>query len=259
MKFDRAAAWQRPVKGMVNRRGILCLSASIAVGARASTPGLSQVPSLSAAPIGPAVARGWHHQEIPGVPQPNIFNIVEIEQVRVLHIRSAASASTWVAPVDVDPIQTPFLKWQWRVAHALRKSDIRSRDTDDYAARVYVVFDLPLEQLSLTDRLRLQTTRLMSKIDVPTAALCYVWGNLQNAGESGWNPYTDRQRMIVVDSGNTHAGQWRPVVRNVAQDWADAFGGPVPRISGVVLGCDTDNTGDATDAWFGDLRFAAAP
>lgn len=243
---------------MIDRRKVLLLSAGFAMdahGGASSRP--SQVPLLSVAPLGSDVASGWRHQEVPGVSRPNSFAIVDVEHERVLRIQSTASASMQIAPVDIDPARMPYLKWRWRVAHALRKSDIRSRENDDYAARVYVFFDLPVERLSFGDRLRIQTARLMSRTELPTAALCYVWGNVQEVGETGWNAYTDRLRMIVVDSGNVHAGQWRNVQRHVGQDWAEAFGGPAPRVSGIALGCDTDNTGDDTVAWFGDLAFAA--
>ncbi len=246
---------------MIDRRTVLVLSACGAMGHAVgqTMAATSRVPLLSTAAPGAAVATGWQHQEIPGVAHPNSFAVVEVEQERVLQVRSTGSASTWIARLNVDPVATPYLTWRWRVAHALRKSDIRSRENDDYAARVYVFFDLPVERLSFGDRLRIQTARLMSKTDMPTAALCYVWGNVQEVGESGWNAYTDRLRMIVVDSGNAHAGQWRQVQRHIGQDWAEAFGGPVPRVSGIALGCDTDNTGDNTVAWFGDLAFVAAP
>ena len=61
--------------------------------------------------------------------------------------------------------------------------------------------------------------------------------------------------MIVIESGDRHAGQWRTARRDVARDWSDAFGGAVPRISGVAVGADTDNTSETVTAWFGDLRF----
>ena len=88
----------------------------------------------------------------------------------------------------------------------------------------------------------------MSGADVLAAALCFVWGHGQPVGTTAWNPYTDRVRMIVVDSGDAQANQWRDVSRNVEQDWAAAFGGPVPRIKGVAIGADTDNTADTVTA-----------
>jgi hypothetical protein len=98
---------------------------------------------------------------------------------------------------------------------------------------------------------------MLHGVEIPAAALCYVWGNAQLAGESGWNPYTDRVRMIVVDSGAGHAGQWREQVHDVAADFRAAFGDPVPQVSGVALGADTDNTGEQVETRFGDLVFEA--
>lgn len=45
------------------------------------------------------------------------------------------------------------------------------------------------------------------------------------------------------------------VERDVAADFERLFGEPAPRIAGIVLGADTDNTGGRVTAWFGDLSF----
>lgn len=152
-----------------------------------------------------------------------------------------------------------LLQWSWKVSRSLAGSDLRTRQGDDYAARLYVLFDLPLERLPLGDRLRIQASRALAGIDVPSAALCYVWGSAQRAGSSAWNPYTDRVRMIVIESGNTHAKRWRPVRRDVRRDWHEAFGGPMPAIQGVAVGADTDNTGDSVETWFSDILLSKAP
>jgi hypothetical protein len=45
----------------------------------------------------------------------------------------------------------------------------------------------------------------------------------------------------------------------VAADFRAAFGADValPPVSGIALGNDTDQTGEAVTAWFGDARFEA--
>ena len=224
--------------------------------AQATAPG--QVPPLSAGAAGPNLPPGWQHQTLPKVERPNQFALVDEGDQRVLQIRSQASASTWAAPLDVDAARLPMLQWRWKVSRALTASDLRRREADDYAARLYVLFALPVDRLSWADRLRIQTARLLAGVDVPAAALCYVWGRAQPAGSSGWNPYTDRVRMVVVDSGDQHAGQWRAHRRDIRSDWAEAFGGALPRISGLAISADTDNTGEQVEAWFADPRFAAA-
>lgn len=217
-----------------------------------------QVPPLSAAALGRGVAPGWRHQTLPKVERANQFEMVDLDARRVLQVQSSASASSWLAPVDIDASALPWLRWRWQVSQSLPGSDIRTKPGDDYAARVYVFFDLPAQQLSLGDRLRLQAARVLAGVEVPTAAICYVWGRAQAAGASGWNAYTDRLRMVVVDSGDSHAGQWRSVSRNIPNDWTEAFGGAMPRVNGVGVGSDTDNTGASVQSWFDDLSFAAS-
>lgn len=247
---------------MIDRRqAIACLGGALAFPAsftHAAPAAPAQVPPLSTAELGAAVAVGWRHQTLPKVERANQFAIVSDQGTRVLQVSSSASASSWVAPVDLDPAAQPWLHWRWKVSRSVPGSDLRRKAGDDYAARLYVFFALANERLSLPDRLRIQAARVLSGAEVPAAALCYVWGHAQAAGSSGWNPYTDRVRMVVADSGDAHAGQWRSHVRDINRDWADAFGGEVPRISGLALTADTDNTGERVEAWFGDARFASA-
>lgn len=251
---------------MIDRRQCMALIAVSATGAGAALSATgagaaqgdpTQVPLLSAASPDDKVAPGWAHQRLPKVERANDYAIEADENRRVLHVRSASSASSWVARLDVDPERTPWLQWQWKVSRSLAGSDLRVKQGDDYAARLYVFFDLPLERLSLRDRLGIRAARALSGAEIPTAALCYVWGHAQPAGTTGWNPYTDRVRMVVLDSKDGEAGTWRTHARDVRKDWAEAFEGPVPHISGVGVGADTDNTADKADAWFSDLRFAA--
>jgi hypothetical protein len=243
--------------GLFNRRQLIAGLAACAP-AWADTPAPGQVPPLSAGAAGPELPPGWRHQTLPKVERPNQFALVDEGGQRVLHIRSQASASSWAAPLGVDATRLPMLQWRWKVSHALAGSDLRRREGDDYAARLYVLFALPGDRLSLADRVRIQAARLLAGVEVPAAALCYVWGRAQPAGSSGWNPYTDRVRMRVLDSGDAQSGLWQTHRRDIRSDWTEAFGGALPRISGVALSADTDNTGEQVEAWFADPHFTAA-
>ena len=240
-------------------RGFAARPALAAPDETPADSGRSAVPRFSTLSPGERLPAGWTHQTLPSVERANRFDLVSDQGTTVLRVRSERSASSLAVALRVDPAKTPRLRWRWRVSNVVTASDLRRKDADDYAARVYVLFDLPSERLSVRDRLRIAAARLLHGARLPAAALCYVWGNAQAVGEAGWNPYTDRLRMIVVDSGPTHVGQWRELVRDVASDFRAAFGGPVPPISGLALGADTDNTGEAVEARFADLVFEARP
>jgi hypothetical protein len=69
------------------------------------------------------------------------------------------------------------------------------------------------------------------------------------------NPYTDRTMMFALQSGEAGARQWVTERRNVFEDYRRAFGEEPPRISGVGIMTDTDNTGETATAWYGDIMF----
>lgn len=261
-----------PPASQPNRRhALLALGAGALTGLPTSAAETGGLAAFSAAPPGATQVPGWRHQTLPKVARHNQFDIVsapgndpgndpdiESRGASVLRVESKASASSWLTPLDHDAASAPWLHWRWRVSRALTGSDLRSQAGDDYAARLYVLFALPPERLSLGDRLRIQAARLLAGAEVPAAALCYVWGRAQPAGSAGWNPYTNRVRMRVLDSGDTHTNHWRQHVRHLPTDWAEAFGGEMPRVSGIALSADTDNTGEQVTTWFGDVRLAGA-
>jgi hypothetical protein len=168
--------------------------AEIPVGTRVD------LPRFSAALPGSRLPPGWSLRTLPSVERPNRFDLVADEGGTVLRVISDRSASSLTVALRVDPAATPLLNWRWRVSQAVAGSDLRRKAGDDYAARVYVLFDLPLHRLGIGDRMGIAAARLLHGAELPAAALCYVWGTGQSVGESGWNPYTDRLRMIVVDS-----------------------------------------------------------
>ena len=69
----------------------------------------------------------------------------------------------------------------------------------------------------------------------------------------------DHIQMIVVESGADHLNRWRPVRRNIAEDYRRAFGNEPPRITGVAIMTDSDNTGESATAWYGDIVFHRLP
>ena len=210
---------------------------------------------FSEASAGEPVPPPWRHQTLPRVPAENRFALVEEGGRTVLRVDSVQAASTKMHPLDVDLARTPLLEWTWKVSNAVAASDFRHKQGDDYAARVYVLFDYPAERLSLGDRMRISLARGLHGAELPTAAIAYVWGTAQPPGATGPNPYTDRVQMIVVESGEANVGRWQTVRRDVARDFEAVFGEPAPRVVGIAVSADTDNTGETVTAWFGDIRF----
>jgi hypothetical protein len=215
---------------------------------------------FSAMPPGSGLPPGWRELRVPRA-SPAEIALVDDAGATVLRVRSRAAAGAAALKVRVPLEQQPVLAWRWKVERVVKGADMNRREGDDFAARVYVFFDIPEDELPFGARVRSGLARLLHGEDLPTAAICYVWDNKNAPGTTTWNPYTDRVRTVVVESGEARAGEWVGVRRDLEADFRAAFGAqwrkPVPALTGIAAGNDTDQTGEATTAWFADFRLEA--
>ncbi|NQW94914.1 MAG: DUF3047 domain-containing protein [Polaromonas sp.] len=188
--------------------------------------------------------------------KPNKFSLVLDEGKTVLKVDSSNSAGSMAVPAALlGPQTSTTLQWRWKVDRILDNADMDEPLADDHSARLYVFFDVPIESLPFADRTKIKLARSISGIDVPTAALCYVWDNKHRVGYTAWSPFTQRLRKVVLQSGPSAVGQWRVEARDVAADFKQAFGFDAPAITGISVGNDTDNTDERVTSWFGDVGF----
>lgn len=208
---------------------------------------------FSALPVGPVDDSTWVQTPLPDV-EPARFEIVESEGQPVLRVDADAAASSLTLPLAATVDDGARLAWRWKVANVVTQGDISTRAGDDFAARLYVFFDLPLAALTFGQRTKVRLARWLYDDQVPSAALCYVWGNMEPVGTSAWNAYTDRVRVIVLRNADDPMGTWQAERRYVAADFERAFGLAAPPVSGIAVAADTDQTGERVTAWFGDIR-----
>ena len=220
------------------------------------------IAAFSASTPGTLLPAGWRPQRLPKAPAAEV-RLVADEAATVLRVRSNAAAGGAIHPLDAAHAQSQStqLAWRWKVDRVVEGADMTRRSRDDFAARVYVFFAIPVDELPLGERLRIKLARLFYGEELPTAGICYVWDNRHPAGYSAWSPFTNRIRIVVVETGPERAGQWAEARRDLEADFRAAFGAqwarPMPRISGIAAGNDTDQTGESATAWFGDFRLEA--
>ncbi len=178
---------------------------------------------------------GWESKSFRGDTR---YEIQQDGDTWVVHARSREAASGLFRKVDIDLRATPYLNWSWRVANLLNGLDERTRDGDDYPARIYVIYST-------------------GPFFWQTAAINYVWSSAQ-ASENTWaNAFTERSTMVAV-RGNTDApGAWRQERRDVRADIRRLTGREVTHIDAIAIMTDTDNSGQAAEAWYGDIFFSS--
>ena len=185
------------------------------------------------------------------------YRVITWDGAAAVEAVAKASMALLQRPLTGDLLSTPVLCWRWRVDGVLKHADLATRQGDDYAARVYVGFRLPAQAMDFVTRAQLSIGRSRYGEHLPDAALNYVWDNRYPVGTERPNAYTDRTRMVVLQSGPQLAGRWVVERRDVLQDVSRAFGSDKATATLLAIATDTDNTGESARAGFADLHFVA--
>jgi Protein of unknown function (DUF3047) len=202
-----------------------------------------------------------------GVPQTQ-YRVRMWDDVPAVEALADRSMAMLARPVRINLAQTPVFCWRWRVDAPIAAADMLRKSGDDYAARMYVAFRLPANELSTLTRFKLGLARRMFDSQVPDAALNYVWDNRQPVGTERPSSFTDRVQMLVLRSGADESGVWRSERRDILEDFtrlfrpgaaqvAAATQAVPPEMDFVAFGSDGDNTGSTAHAGFADLHFVA--
>lgn len=178
---------------------------------------------------------GWTERSFDGNTH---YELVEDSGVRVLKGHTQKQASILYREKTVNLLKTPVINWSWKVDRTYMNIDEKAREGDDFPARLYVVAQvgfLPWE----------------------TVAINYVWASEAPVGEIWTNPYTDKAKMISIQSGDTYVGKWTMHSRNVAEDFKTLFDRDIQEIKGYAVMVDGDNSQMEAIAWFGEIDFTA--
>lgn len=199
----------------------------------------------------------WHFAGLPGK-VPTRFDVVQLGGQHVLKVEAEQSYGTLVHRTRVSLQGEPTLAWRWRVDQFVQGADLRTKAGDDGAAKLCVFFDFPVARLAFAERARLTLARAASGEEIPSEALCYVWDGKEPKGTLLINAFTERMRMLVLQSGATATpGDWVAEHRNLLADYRRAFaqeaGGAAPDVVAVAVSADADNTLGHGLAYFSDL------
>ena len=199
----------------------------------------------------------WRVVRIDKKTPPTRYRVARIDGVTAIEGVADKSMALLARPVTVDLDATPVLCWRWRVDAPVAAADMRRKSGDDYAARVYVAFDIPNASLTAGTRFKLGIARKLFGAAVPDAAINYVWDNSNPVGTRMKSAYTDRAQLVVAETGTGRTGRWVTERADVAADFARAFGNVPGKPTQIAVAVDTDNTRSLARGAFADLHFVA--
>lgn len=202
---------------------------------------------------------GWRPLTFAKVAKHTRYRLVGEDGGYVVEARATASASGLIHRLQEDPAARPLLRWRWKAENLLAKGDVTRKQGDDYPVRIYVAFAYDPKRASLGRRIQYELVRLIYGEYPPHAGLNYIWDGKAPVGSIVPNAYTDRVRMIVVESGAARLGEWVEYQRNLYRDYHDAFGEEPPTISGIAIMTDADDTAESALAYYGEIGLYPEP
>ena len=226
------------------------------VQADSQTPQTLPIGQFSLAKLSDLNPQGWSPLVFGKIERHTAYFLTHEQNRVVVKAYSEDAASGLYRKVDIDPAQYPYIRWHWKIDKLVENADIHQKAGDDYPARIYVSFDYDTDRLSEFERFKLAAYKLLHGEAPPLAVINYVWDNKTPKNTVASNAYTDRVKMIVVQSGPAAVGQWRQEARNVYQDYHHAFGEMPLKITGIALMTDTDNTHGTASSYYGDITFS---
>lgn len=213
--------------------GITTVLLSFALLSTGIAWGTDQWSGRPLAPFKDLTLQEWKERSFSGNSE---YEIADIDGTRALKGSTDGAASILYKKKTINLTQTPTISWTWKIDGVYEDIDEQTRQGDDFPARLYVVAQIGV-------------------LPWDTLAINYVWSSNQGIGESWPNPFTQKAKMVVVQTGNTKAGQWVTQSRNIAADFKKLFGKDVETIDGYAVMVDGDNADKKGTAWFADINF----
>lgn len=157
--------------------------------------------------------------------------------------RAEASASALAFPwPDGRSLEDyPVLEWKWKIDGTVPGGDARTKDGDDYAARVYVNFQRD-GSFAWWERAAVSIYERFYGTAVPGSSLNFIWANVLEPGSVVPSPYTERARLVALQSGGDRVGDWVHERVNVRDRYRAAFSEGPPEPHSVAIMTDADNT-----------------
>ncbi len=82
---------------------------------------------------------------------PTSYRTGSWDGVHAVEAHAVSSMALLARPVAIDLVATPVLCWRWRIDAPVQSADMTRKSGDDYAARVYLSFEVAPDQLGLGD------------------------------------------------------------------------------------------------------------
>ena len=176
---------------------------------------------------------GWILKIWKGKPD---FQLIKENDQKFLRLRSNKSAVSIYKEIKLDLKDTPILEWTWKTTKIPEKASANHYSRDDQAIGIYVAF--PRFPSMLNSRL-----------------IAYIWDSNVPKGEILRSRKQLMVHYIVLRSGKKDLKKWITERRNVLEDYKKIFSSSPPKVGGISLMIDSDDTKDTAESFIKKITF----
>lgn len=201
----------------------------------------------------------WQPLTFPKIARHSSYTLDQCGKAPCLRMESRNAASALVLKEAFNVFAFPRLSWRWRISNVYAKGDSRTKEGDDYPARLYVMFAYDPGSASLGKQMQYGLAKAIYGQYPPDSSISYIWDNQVTTAPFIVNAYTDEARMIPVSAGPEKAGVWQEYSVDIVRDYRAAFGHDPPATASLAVMIDSDNTGESAEAWIEYIRLSRTP
>ena len=164
------------------------------------------------------------------------LELIKEKENKIYRLRSKASAISIYKEIKLDIRKSPILEWTWKATKIPEKGSAKHYSRDDQAIGIYVVF--PRFPSMLNSRL-----------------IAYIWDSNVPKGKILRSRKQLMVHYIVVRSGKNDLKKWITERRNVLEDYKKIFSSSPPKIGGISIMIDSDDTNDSAESFIKKITF----
>ena len=206
-----------------------------------------------------SISNYWNALTFGSIDEHTSYSLVKDKNVNVVKAESNKSASGLTKIIRFNAKEYPYLSWRWKVNKAIPGTDVTKKSGDDYAARIYVMFDYDVKDLPESEQSRVGWYKFFNGKLPPLATINYIWANKSDLGNIVSSAYTSRVKMVTLKNKESALQKWHVEERNIYEDYKKAFGEEPKEVISLAIMTDTDNTSSMAESYFGDIVVSKVP
>lgn len=191
----------------------------------------------------------WKPLYFPKIEKHSVYSIESKDGEHYLRAESNASASGLVYKGTFNVYDYPKMRWRWKISNVYERGDGRTKASDDYPIRIYVLFEYDPQKAGALDKIKYGLAKAIYGEYPPHSAINYVWSSVVWDLHFINSPRTDKVKIVALQSGATRVGTWVEEQVDILRDYRRLFRADPPARASLGIMNDSDNTGEHADSF----------